>query len=88
MQFAAMDVFADSFKEDTYASVKGATWAAQHLKKVQRMQERSIDRRTYTSGGEDTYSGREEWVSHHAAWAYLARVVTASGLYRITWAAY
>lgn len=88
MQFATMDVFADSFKEDGYASVKGATWAVPHLTKVQKMQERSTDRHTYITAGEDTYPGREEWVSHHAAWAYLARVVTASGLYRTTQAVY
>jgi len=88
MQFATMDVFADSFKEDGLASVKGATWAAQHLSKTQKMQERSTDRRTYTSSGEDTYPGREEWVSHHAAWAYMARVIASNGRYRITQVAY
>ncbi|WP_328946339.1 hypothetical protein OG259_37670 [Streptomyces sp. NBC_00250] len=88
MQFATMDVFADSFKEDGLASVKGATWAAQHLNKVQKMQERSADRRTYTSAGEDNYPGREEWVSHHAAWAYLARVISSNGMYNVTQAAY
>jgi hypothetical protein len=88
MHFATMDVFADSFKEDGYASSKAATWAVPHLAKVQTMQERSADRRTYTSADEDTYPGREEWVSHHAAWAYLARVVAANGLYRVTGATY
>ncbi|MFF5768731.1 hypothetical protein [Streptomyces tanashiensis] len=88
MQFATMDVFADSFKEDAFASVKGSTWAVPHLTKVQKMQERSTDRRTYIGASEDYYPGREEWVSHHAAWAYLARVVAASGRYKITQAAY
>ena len=88
MHFATMDVFADSFKEDGYAGSKAATWAVPHLTKVQKMQERSTDRRTYIAAAEDTYPGREEWVSHHAAWAYLARVVTASGRYHVTQAAY
>ncbi|WP_436499807.1 hypothetical protein [Actinokineospora sp. HUAS TT18] len=88
MQFATMDVFADAFKEDGLVTVKGATWATQHLTKVQKMQERSTDRRTYIGAGEDYYPGREEWVSHHAAWAYLAKVVTVNGLYKITQAAY
>ncbi|WP_328946315.1 hypothetical protein OG259_37530 [Streptomyces sp. NBC_00250] len=88
MNYATMDVFADSFKEDDLASVKGATWATQHLTKVQKQQERSTDRRTFISSSEFNYNGAEEWVSHHAAWAYLARVVTASGRYKITSASY
>ncbi|MFE6743199.1 hypothetical protein [Streptomyces tubercidicus] len=84
MQFCVMDVFANSFGLDTLASVKSDTWATAHLTRAKKMQERSTDRRTYTSAGEDTYGGREEWVAAYAAWAYLARVVTKSGLYKVS----
>lgn len=37
---------------------------------------------------EDTYPGREEWVSHHAGWAYLARWIKYQRAFTTTNQAY
>ncbi|WP_436499805.1 hypothetical protein [Actinokineospora sp. HUAS TT18] len=88
MNYATMDVFADSFNEDDLASVKADVWANAHLTKVQKQQERHADRHTFANATEFSYAGAEEWISHHAAWAYWSRIVTASSLYKVTSAAY
>lgn len=89
MQFAAMDVLAASFGFDTLASQKGGYWEPLHAQKVLDMQNRFADRRTYTgafndAGSEDTYPGREEWVAHHAGWAYLARWLKFHNAFSVT----
>ncbi|SCF45804.1 hypothetical protein [Micromonospora mirobrigensis] len=93
MQFATMDVFADAFGIDALASQKGAYWEQYHAQKVLDMQNRFTDRRTYLGayndvGSEDTYPGREEWVSHHAGWAYLARWIKYQNAFSISDQAY
>ncbi len=89
MQFAAMDVMADAFGFDALASKKGTYWEPWHAQQVLDMQNRHADRRTYAgeysdAGSEDTYPGREEWVSHHAGWAYLARWIKHQGAFTVT----
>ena len=93
MQFATMDVFADTFGFDSLASQKGSYWEPLHAKKVIDMQKRHTDRKTYAgkyndTNTEDSYQGREEWVSHHAGWAYLARWIDFHGAYSTTNATY
>ncbi|WP_412538784.1 hypothetical protein R8Z50_23370 [Longispora sp. K20-0274] len=93
MQFATMDVMADAFGFDTLASQKGAYWEPLHAQKVFDMQNRFADGHTYTgnywdAGSEDTYPGREEWVAHHAGWAYLARWIKFQGAFTTTNQAY
>jgi hypothetical protein len=89
MQFASIDVLADAFGFDKLASRKGAYWEPYHAQKVLDMQSRFTDRRTYAGAyndtdSEDTYPGREEWVAHHAGWAYLARWIKYQGAFSVT----
>jgi hypothetical protein len=89
MQFASMDVLADAFGFDSAASRKGAYWEPYHARQVLDMQNRFPDRRTYAGAhddpdSEDTYPGREEWVAHHAGWAYLARWIKHQGAFSVT----
>ncbi|MET9618415.1 hypothetical protein [Kitasatospora indigofera] len=93
MQFATLDVFADAFGFDDLASQKGAYWEPFHAQKVLDMQNRFADGHTYTgnyydANSEDTYAGREEWVAHHAGWAYLARWLKHQGAITMTNQAY
>jgi hypothetical protein len=89
MQFVTMDVFATVFGFDTLASQKGAYWEPFHGQMVLSMQQRFADGRAYTgsysdTNTEDRYRGREEWVAHHAAWAYLARWLKFQSAFSIT----
>lgn len=72
MQFALMSTEAALFGFDGEARVPAADWAAAHLGQVLAMQGRFTDGRTYGATAEDTYAGREQWVSQIAARAYLA----------------
>jgi putative cell wall-binding protein len=84
MQFATLDIFADVFQFDQLASKGGEYWEPLHAQKVLDMQRRHEDGHTYDEHKEDKYRGREEWVAHHAAWAWIAKWVEHSGEYRVT----
>ncbi|WP_102264409.1 cell wall-binding repeat-containing protein [Mesobacillus jeotgali] len=84
MQFATLDIFANEFGFDGLASRKGDYWEPLHAQKVLDMQNRHYDGRTYAAHEEDTYRGREEWVAHHAAWAWIAKWVGHSGEFHQT----
>lgn len=89
MHVAAMDAMADAFRFDGLASQKGAYWAPFHVRAALDLQRRHGDGRTYRdrcgpSNAEDKYLGCEEWVSHHAAWAYTARWIKHHGAFRVT----
>jgi hypothetical protein len=71
MHFALSDIQARVFGFDTLASQNGNYWANLHAQVVLNMQNATPDRRTYTTAGQDTYSGREEWVAAQAAQTYL-----------------
>ena len=71
MHFALSDVQARVFGFDSLASQNGSYWARLHAQVVLDMQNATADRRTYTTAGQDTYSGREEWVAAQAAQTYL-----------------
>ncbi|MGD6803415.1 hypothetical protein [Rossellomorea aquimaris] len=79
MQFAVLDIFADVFQYDGMARNSGEYWESFHAEMVLAMQERHVDGRTYDERWEDTYSGREEWIAHHAAWAWIAKWIDANG---------
>jgi putative cell wall-binding protein len=83
MQFATLDIFADVFNFDQTASKGGDYWEPLHAQMVLDMQNRHKDGRTYDEESEDTYEGREEWVAHHAAWAYIAKWVDHSGQFKM-----
>ncbi len=80
--FATVDALAGLYGFDQFASVKAPVWEARHAGRVQQMQARSTDGRTYTSSGEDTYAGREEWVARQAAMSWLAKFVKAQSAFR------
>jgi putative cell wall-binding protein len=84
MQFATLDIFADVFGFDQLVSKKGSYWEPLHAQKVLDMQNRHQDGHTYATHSEDTYRGREEWVAHHAAWAWIAKWIDHSGKFRTT----
>jgi hypothetical protein len=71
MHFALSDIQARGFGFDNLATQNGNYWAALHAQVVLNMQNATPDRRTYTTAGQDTYSGREEWVAAQAAQTYL-----------------
>ncbi|MGD6968111.1 hypothetical protein ACQCVP_16915 [Rossellomorea vietnamensis] len=75
MQFAVLDIFADVFHYGDMAERNGGYWEPFHAEMVLAMQKRHEDGRTYDERWEDTYSGREEWIAHHAAWAWIAKWV-------------
>jgi putative cell wall-binding protein len=79
-----IDIFADVFGFGHLASKKGSYWEPLHAQKVLDMQKRHKDGRTYAAYDEDKYKGREEWVAHHAAWAWIAKWVNHSGKLKIT----
>ncbi|MGN9809315.1 golvesin C-terminal-like domain-containing protein [Micromonospora sp. BQ11] len=80
--FATVDALAALYGFDQFASVKAPVWEALHAGRVQEMQARSTDGRTYTSSGEDTYTGRESWVARQAATSWLAKFVKAQSAFR------
>lgn len=83
IHFALADAQATAFGLDDLASKKGSYWEPYHAQAVTDMQARSVDGRTYVAAGEDTYSGREEWVALLAAQAYLTKWVVFQGAYSL-----
>lgn len=79
MQFAVLDIFADVFEYDKSVSKDGEYWEPLHAQAVLDMQNRHDDGHTYSNNAEDNYRGKEEWVAHHAAWAWIAKWVDHSG---------
>lgn len=77
MQAVAFDTMMDAFGRSSVA----AGWAALHASEVVTMQARSSTGQTYVAAGEDTYSGREQWVAMHAAWSRLSQWVFARNKY-------
>jgi putative cell wall-binding protein len=88
MQFATLDVFANAFGFDQALTKGGAYWEPLHAQKVLDMQNRHSDGHTYSNDLEDNYQGKEEWVAHHAAWAWIAKWVDHSGKFEATNDAY
>ena len=84
MNFATVDVFADAFGYDKDTSKPASYWEELHAQAVLDMQNRHEDGRTYSHYREDHYTGKEEWVAHHAAWSWLAKYVANSGKLEIT----
>lgn len=84
MNSANMDVMARAFSLDGGASVKAPVWEARHAQLVADMQARSTTGQTYVASGEDTYSGREEWVAALAGYAYWTKWITSQGIYSTT----
>ncbi|TDE09868.1 NPCBM/NEW2 domain-containing protein [Jiangella asiatica] len=72
------------FDGDTAA----AAWERQHVGTLLEMQARGTDGRTYQAPGEDTYAGRESWVSVEIARAQLAHWLAAQDAVRWTDQAY
>lgn len=79
MNFACFDAFADSFQLAPTSTP--STWAQLHADAALAMQARDTTGQTYQAGDSDVYSGREQWVGIHAAWAWLARWIVATGKY-------
>lgn len=88
MQFAVLDIFADDFGYDKTSSKGGEYWEPLHAQAVLDMQNRHEDGHTYLDNSEDNYRGKEEWVAHHAAWAWIAKWVDHSGKLTTTNASY
>ncbi|WML41217.1 cell wall-binding repeat-containing protein [Neobacillus sp. OS1-2] len=84
MQFATLDIFANAFHFDSTLDKDGAYWEPLHAQKVLDMQNRHSDGHTYADNSEDIYTGKEEWVAHHAAWAWIAKWVAQSGKFHTT----
>jgi hypothetical protein len=79
MHFVVSDVQARALGFDNLASQKGDYWEPYHAQTVLDMQYQHVDRRTYATATQDTYSGREEWVAAHAAQAYLTKWLVHQG---------
>lgn len=84
MQFAMLDIFANVFQYDQSLTKGGDYWEPYHAQQVLDMQNRHSDGHTYDEKNEDTYRGREEWVAHHAAWAWIAKWVDHSEKFETT----
>ena len=95
-----LDALAAAFDFDGSASQGAEYWAALHTAKLLQMQERHADGRTYTLApdpsdrctrfgifeysAEDSYCGREEYVSEFVALAYLSRWLEHQRAYSLT----
>lgn len=88
MNFATLDGFAHAFNYDSALSKGGDYWEPLHAQKVLEMQNRHSDGHTFSDNIENNYKGREEWVAHHAAWAWIAKWVVNSGRFAKTNEAY
>nr|WP_263323715.1 cell wall-binding repeat-containing protein [Neobacillus sp. Marseille-Q6967] len=84
MQFVTLDILANAFHYDSSLDKDGAYWEPLHAQKVLEMQNRHTDGHTYADNSEDIYRGKEEWVAHHAAWAWMAKWVDHSGKFKTT----
>lgn len=84
MNYATLDIFANVFGYDDALNKRGDYWEPLHAQKVLEMQSRHSDGHTYSNTSEDNYQGKEEWVAHHAAWAWVAKWVANSGKFTKT----
>lgn len=93
MNFLITDVFAATIPSlygplDSGLTQGGAYWAQIHAEKILNQQARFPDGHTYLNSGENSYDGREEQVAQFAAFAYLSRLLQASGRFSVTNAGY
>jgi hypothetical protein len=74
---ATFDVLAHRYGWDRALNPSAITWARIHMLRQAGLMARSATGQTYISAGEDTYQGREQWVTHHLGAALLALVAPA-----------
>ena len=65
--YMALDAIASAFVFDSLAPLKGSYWEILHGNGQKRLQERHSDGHTYADASEDSYPGREEWVTAHGS---------------------